>query len=397
LGSRGEVLVSDSSYAHHLMTPRALKDAKFSPGLNQHDSTPVFGTGGNVSARRAANSILSHSSRRSRYDGPREREWGTVDGDSSISVRMEDEDEYYEKQRALANRRGFTRGGLSVAEEALANVLAAQQAAAAAAAASIKPFDARAVKANAAPTVPRAADAALHQPKGRDIGRIFSQKLDLSHVQSKVQIPSASSTNNDKTSQPHISSSQSSSSSRSNDVFASLPTGRRRYDHIQPQVPTANSARDYKPSGGNNVLISSQSIQSLPWKDKKNEIVPNVPTAAAAATHKPRASNVSIFHEKVDFSEKASVRAVPSGALAKDAALYKPKGGGIDVFLWKKDPAARREPPPKKTEAQILEELFPGSQDPESLLMDSSSSTKYGSNAQTNAPVTRRRRGELAM
>jgi hypothetical protein len=404
LGSRGEVLVSDSSYAHHLMTPRALRDAKFSPGLGQQESegstgSQMFGGGSGASARRAANNMLSPS-RRPRYDGPAERQWGTMNGSTSVSSQkpelfrktslLDDDDEWNEQQRAAARRRGGMPGGLSAAEEALANALAAQQAAAAAAAALIKPFDPRAVKANAAPTVPRAADAALHQPGGGDIGRIFSQKLDWTSVQPRVQIaPANGGAATDRSS--NASNNLGSHSSRS-DVFSSLPAGgaggRRRYDHVQAKVPTAAEASQYKPGGGN---VSIAKAGPMPWK--ATEASPTVPTAAAAALHRPRASNVSIFTSKVDFSAAAAPRAVPAGALAKDAAHYKPRGGGVDVFLWKRDPAARREPPPKKTEAQVLEELFPGSQDPTTLGDEAPSTTKP--NHMQHQP--RRRRGELAM
>jgi hypothetical protein len=111
----------------------------------------------------------------------------------------------------------------------------------------------------------------------------------------------------------------------------------------------------------------------------------------------------------------ALVQSISSqGALAKDAAHYKPRGGSVDVFLWKRDPAARREPPPRKTEAQVLEELFPGSQDPLALGDDAqtghdTNSANHAAAADSGGAATaatsnhlqhqprRRRRGELAM
>jgi hypothetical protein len=324
--------------------------------------------------------------------------WGTVDGAASVHVRSGDEDEVRERA-AAARRRAL---GLGATEEALLAAIEAQKAAAAAAAAA-RVFDPKALKAAAQPTVPRAADAALHQPRGGAV-KIFSQKLDLSHVTPRVVLnavpPSGPKSAVSDPGRPRASAV---------DVFEGVMmplSGRRRYDHVAPKVPTASSALDYKPAGGH---VALPPRPALPWLTSESTVAPTVPTAASAASHRPRAPTVAIFNSKVDFTSNAAPRAVPADA-AKVAAAYVPKGGDVDVFLWKRPPESRREPPPKKSEAQLLEELFPSTgmeaeqlQRQQERAEQEQRAAALVASAQRHALnppsifTARRRRGELAM
>jgi hypothetical protein len=253
------------------------------------------------------------------------------------------------------------RGGRDSHAETLAQAVAAQHS-------TGKPFSPRSLRAAAEPTVPRASAAALHQPGGGSV-KIFSQApADFSHV--KARVPAASLALEHRPRGGDVS------------VFGghvAAPIGKRKFGHVAPKVPTAEAAREYKPAGGNVVIPSRAPLR---WDETA---APTVPSAASAASYRPRAPTVSIFSEKVSFAEQAEARGVP--VRAKEAALYKPKGGEVDVFLWRKSPATRREPPPKKTDIQLLEELFPSAQPVE----------EETPRAPTVPISARRRRGQLAM
>jgi hypothetical protein len=234
-------------------------------------------------------------------------------------------------------------------------------------------FSSRAIKAAATPTVPRAADAAKHVPGGGSV-EIYNKKHDVSHVQSKVVML----TRLDKA--PHAASSAVAASTDVNaaqsvenspdltppatarhkaELGAVLHFSKKKtYEHVSPKVPRAHDALSHVPAGGHVILPSPPQMK---WQHH-GVISPVVPTAAQAASVKlPERSIKPIFQEKVSFSKKAQAVAVPISA--RDAAHYKPAGGEVDVFLWRRrsgETARRRASARKsKTEEQTFQEFFP--------------------------------------
>lgn len=302
------------------MSIKALKDAKFSPGLQQSSGRRRLQPATSFSPRHAAR-ILSA------YD----------ENHDSAAATDSDEDDAAEERR----RR---RQANSRAHAAASSQLAQQQQQAK------PPFDPK--TSTIAPKVPRASEAALYRPSGGDrVLTISHPKVDLTHVQSRIPRARAS----PPSASAAAAASASTSGPRSSDVRIWDQAQKGRYEHIGAKVPTAAAASAYKPSGGHVTIVH----RKLDWREAAKTTLPV--TAAEASTYRPHGGEKTniVQHAPLDLSSVRHSSAIVPSAEAKK---YVPSGGDVNVFQWKHSGAvdARRQPPPVKTEMELLEELFPG-------------------------------------
>lgn len=346
LNSFGQVIVNDPTFAHHNMSLKTLKDAKFSPGLGQADQSSYSSSNGSTSSRRL-NSLNDFSNKNPNIQAFLRRDKYVDNHRPMANDDDDDDDDGDELAQARRSRRADA--------AAHTPIQATPQS-------TFRPFDPKTDVVS--PRVPLAADASLHKPGGGEV-KIFSQKLDLSHVQSKIP---RGLTHTPKPSEVSI--------------WNDRRTSASKYDHIKPKVPTADSAANYRPSGGNVTVLH----RKLNWHSETTLPV----TAAEASKYQPAKSEPKpIFHERLDFSH-----ATPTVPSASDAAKYKKHGGELDVFVWKKSPETRRQPPAKKSEIQILEEYFPGREKTEEKQMQVTPSVQTNS---SSVPYASRRRRDLLL